>query len=217
MTVRVLCAVVLALGLAVPVVLTASPALAAGCTATVSDPYPAQNQTVTVSFTGPANTSATVIAHYHTVDNSNTATTDANGHGSVGFNTGSAPYGETVVVNVVAGSASCSTSFLPRAPSGATTTTAASSSSSTTSTTARLTGVNSGSTTTTTGAVAVAHTAGATTAPAGSTTGSALAFTGSMSYVEAAAGVLLLALGAFFLGSARRRKELVRLLWPDER
>jgi len=38
-----------------------------------------------------------------------------------------------------------------------------------------------------------------------------------MSYVEAAAGVLLLALGAFFLGSARRRKELVRLLWPDER
>jgi hypothetical protein len=212
------CAVFLALGLAVPVVLSASPAFASGCTATVSDPYPAQNEVVTVSFTGPANTSATVIAHYHTTNNTDTATTDANGHASVGFNTGSAAYGETVVVNVIVGSASCSTSFTPRAPAGTTTTTAgtsSTSSSSTTSTTAHLTGVNSGSTTTTADPPAAVHTAAAT--PAASTTGSSLAFTGNATYIEGAAGVLLVGLGIFFLGSARRRKELVRLLWPDER
>jgi hypothetical protein len=101
----------LALGPAVPVVLSASPALAAGCTASVPDPHPAQNETVTVSFVGPASASATVVAHYHAVDNSATTTTDVNGHGSVGFDVGGAPYNETVIVDVTIGSASCSMSI----------------------------------------------------------------------------------------------------------
>jgi len=210
--VRVVVGCVLALCATVPVLLSASPASATGCTAAVSDVYPVQNETVTVSFIGPPTTAATVVAHYHAVDNTATTTTDANGHGSVGFDIGAAPYGETVVVNVVIGSASCSTSFDPRA-AGATTTTVASSSS-TTSTTAVLTGVNRGSTTTTTGAsTAAVH----PTTAAAATPASSLAFTGNSTTLEAGAGVLLVSLGAFFLGSARRRKVLVRLLWPDER
>jgi len=212
--VRVLAAVVLALGFTALPVLSATTAFASGCAASVSDPYPTQNETVTVSFTGPASTAGTVVAHYHTVDNTATTTTDTSGKGQVGFNIGGAAYGETVVVNVVVGSDSCSTSFEPRAPTTTTTTAAPSSSSSTstTSTTAVLTGLNSGSTTTT-GDPPVKQTVAAATSSAVSS----LAFTGNATWIEAGAGVLLVGLGVFFLGSARRRQELVRLLWPDER
>jgi hypothetical protein len=168
---------------------------------------------VTVSIVGPASASATAVAHYRTVDTPETVTLDANGHGAAGFNIGGAAYGETVVVAITAGSASCSTSFTPAAPASTTT-------SSTTSTTAVLTGIASATTTT------VAATRTTTTAAAAVTTGtvraaaaapSSLPFTGNATVLEATAGGLFLALGAFFLSSARRREELKRLLWPDER
>jgi hypothetical protein len=201
-----------ALTIGVPIVAVAMPASAAGCTASVSNPAPAQNTTVTVSIVGPATSSATVVAHFRTTDASNTATTDTNGHGSAGFNLGVVTYGETVVVNVTFGTtASCSTTFTPTAPASSTTTT---------STTAVLTGIASATSTTvaatrTTTTAAAAVTTGAVTAAAAAP--SSLPFTGNATVFEATGGGLFLALGAFFLSSARRREELVRLLWPDER
>jgi hypothetical protein len=203
-----------ALSVALPVVAVATPASAAGCTASVSNPAPAQNTTVTVTIVGPANASATAVAHYRTVDTPEAVTLDANGHGAAGFSIGGAAYGETVVVAITAGTASCSTSFTPTAPASTTTT------SSTTSTTAVLTGIASATTTTvaatrTTTTAAAAVTTGTVTAAAAAP--SSLPFTGNATVLEATAGGLFVALGAFFLSSARRREELVRLLWPDER
>jgi hypothetical protein len=209
--VRALLGFVVALGVALPVVASASPASAATCSTSVSDGHPQQGETVTVSFVGPASTSATVTAHYRTVANTSTATTDANGHGSVGFAIGTAAYGETVVVDVVIGSANCSTSFTPTVPAATTTST------STTSTTAALTGITTATTSTvattaTTAAVAVRT--GTVTAAA---TTSALPFTGNATGLEAAMGAILLASGLIFLSSARRREELWHLIWPDDR
>jgi hypothetical protein len=193
----------------VPVVLaTATPAgAAASCTATVSNARPPQNSTVTVAIVGPASTTATVVAHYRTLDNSETVNLDSNGHGSAGFNVGSAPPGETVVVNVTAGTAACSTSFTPLAAATSTTTsTTTVHSTTTTPTTVTPTTVHN-TTATTTGTVSAAA-----DAPA-----QALPFTGSATAIEAGLGALLVGTGVFFLGSARRREALVRLIWPDER
>lgn len=202
-----------ALSVGVPIVAAATPASAAGCTASISDPAPAQNTTVTVSIVGPAGASATAVAHYRTVDTPESVTLDSNGHGEAGFAIGGAPYGETVVVAITAGTASCSTTFTPTAPDSTTT-------SSTTSTTAVLTGIASATTTTvaatrTTTTAAAAVTTGTVTAAAAAP--SSLPFTGNATVLEATGGGLFLALGAFFLSSAKRREDLVRLLWPDER
>jgi len=166
---RVVLGALLALGAAVPVVLTASPASAAGCTASVSDPTPQQNETVTISFVGPASTSATVAAHFQSTDLNQTVTTDANGHGSAGLDIGGAAYGETVVVDIVAGTASCSVSFTPTAAASTTTTTATASptstTTSTTSTTSTTTALTVASTPVTTAGTAVAAAQAAATLP----------------------------------------------------
>jgi hypothetical protein len=202
----------LAAGAAIPVlVVTGAPAGAASsCTASVSNAQPPQNSTVTVAIVGPASATATVVAHYRGLDNSETVNLDSNGHGSAGFNVGSAPPGETVVVNVTAGSAACSTSFTPVAAASSTTTSTTTHSSTTTPTTAAPTTApptTVHTTATTTGTVSAAA-----DAPA-----QALPFTGNATAIEAGLGALLLGSGVFFLGSARRREVLVKLLWPDER
>jgi hypothetical protein len=188
---------------------SAAPAAAASsCTATVSNPRPPQRSTVTVNIVGPASTSATVVAHYRTLDNSETVSLDANGHGAAGFNVGDAPAGETVVVNVTAGSAACSTSFTPIAASTTTSsTTAPTTTTAVTGTTAVTPTTTHATTATTTGTVSAAA-----DAPA-----QALPFTGNATAIEAGLGALLLSTGVFFLGSARRREALVRLIWPDDR
>jgi hypothetical protein len=202
----------LAAGAAIPVLfVAAAPAgAAASCTASVSNAQPPQNSTVTVAIVGPASVTATVVAHYRGLDNSETVNLDSNGHGSAGFNVGSAPPGETVVVNVTAGSAACSTSFTPVAAATSTTT------SSTTSTTS----AHSGTTTPSTVTPATVHDTPATTSgkvsAAASAPAQALPFTGNATALEAGFGALLVGTGVFFLGSARRREALVRLLWPDE-
>ena len=211
---RALVALGLAAGAAIPVLfVTGAPAGAASsCTASVSNTQPPQNSTVTVAIVGPAGVTATVVAHYRGLDNSETVNLDANGHGSAGFNVGSAPPGETVVVNVTAGTSACSTSFTPVAAATSTTTsTTTAHSSTTTPTTATPTTVTPttvhNTTATTTGTVSAAA-----DAPA-----QALPFTGNATLIEAGLGALLVGSGVFFLGSARRREVLVRLVWPDER
>jgi len=196
---RVLFGGAVALSAAVPVVLGASPAFAAGCTASVSNPTPDHNTTVTVTFVGPVNTSATVVAHYHGLDNTSTVTTDANGHGSAGFAIASADYGETVVVTIVVGTASCSTSFTPTAASttGSTTTTTSAGATST-STTA--------STTTTTAAALTAATTGGTTTGA-TTPAASLAFTGPAAGSAAVGGAALVLVG---IAEVMRRRSLRR-------
>jgi hypothetical protein len=203
----------LAAGAAIPVVFVAAApsGAAASCTASVSDARPPQNSTVTVAIVGPASATATVVAHYRGLDNSETVNLDANGHGSAGFNVGAAPPGETVVVNVTAGSTACSTSFTPVASSTTSTTTP----SSTTSTTAAHSGTTT-PTTPTTVHNTTATTAG-TVSAAADAPAQALPFTGNATAIEAGAGALLVGAGVFVLGSARRREVLVKLLWPDER
>jgi hypothetical protein len=188
------------------VLASAAPAAAASCTASVSNARPPQNSTVTVAIVGPASVTATVVAHYRTLDNSETVTLNANGHGSAGFNVGDAAAGETVVVNVTAGSAVCSTSFTPTAVATSTTSTTVAHGSTTTVTTITPT-TTPASTATTTGAVSAAA-----EAPA-----QALPFTGNSTAIEAGVGALLVGTGLFVLGSARRRESLVKLFWPDER
>jgi hypothetical protein len=164
-----------------------------------------------VAIVGPASVTATVVAHYRTLDNSETVALDANGHGSAGFNVGDAQAGETVVVNVTAGSAACSTSFTPTSAASATTTSTTAAHGGTT-----LTTVTPTSATPTTVHESTATTTGTVSAAATAST-QALPFTGSSVAVEAGLGVMLVGLGIFVLGSARRREALVRLVWPDDR
>ena len=206
---RVVLGALLALSAALPIALTASPASAAGCTASVSDAHPQQNETITISLVGPASTSATIIAHFQSADTSTTVTTDANGHGSTGLDIGGAAYGESVVVDITAGTASCSVTFTPTAAASTTTTT--------TTTAAPTTTVAPATATLAPTTTSIAAVRTGTVGTAGATNPSTLPFTGNATLVEAGAGAAFLAFGVFFLGSARRREVLVRLVWPDER
>jgi hypothetical protein len=95
---------------------TQPPAPNGQCSASVDNPSPTRNQTVTVLVTSDvAHTPFTATAHYSSKDTSQHGVTDSTGNGSVAFRIGSATPGYTVIVDVdISGRASCSTSFTPR-------------------------------------------------------------------------------------------------------
>ena len=96
---------------------TTRPTVAAAtpCTATVSNPSPTRNSTVTVRISSDyPSSSASATAHYKTTVTTNESTTDSAGAASIAFRISSATPGYRVVIDVtVAGTSRCQTSFTP--------------------------------------------------------------------------------------------------------
>jgi LPXTG-motif cell wall-anchored protein len=62
-----------------------------------------------------------------------------------------------------------------------------------------------------------APSAGADPAAGDATDGTALPYTGQRATPELLAGICLIGIGLLLLAAARRRQELERLVWPDQR
>jgi len=94
------------------------PAPALACSASMSNPRPAQYSTTTAIVRTAAGASVTATAYYKTTDTSHTATAAGNGVASIPFKISRATKGYRVDVEVTVSlgdrSASCSTSFTPR-------------------------------------------------------------------------------------------------------
>ena len=93
----------------------AAPAL--GCSASMSDPSPAQYSQTDVLVRTGAGASVTATAHYKTTDTTHTGTADGSGQADLPFSISRASVGYPVVVDVSVGAdgatATCQTSFTP--------------------------------------------------------------------------------------------------------
>jgi hypothetical protein len=89
---------------------------AGSCTASVDNPSPTRNQTVTVSVaSNVSSASFTATAHYKSKDTVQSGATNSSGSGSVAFRISSATPGYSVRIDVdVSGRASCSSQFTPQ-------------------------------------------------------------------------------------------------------
>jgi hypothetical protein len=99
-----------------PPATTAAPAAAGRCTASVDNPHPTRNQTITVLVeSNVPSTPFTATAHYKSLDTLQQGTTGGSGAGAVSFMTSGATSGYTVDIDVsISGKATCSTSFTPQ-------------------------------------------------------------------------------------------------------
>lgn len=90
---------------------------AINCSASMSNPSPAQNSTTDVLITTAPGASLTVTAHYKSKDATHTATADGTGHASVPFDISRAAIDYTVEVDISASAngrtATCSAAFTP--------------------------------------------------------------------------------------------------------
>ena len=99
-----------------PPTTTTASAPAGRCTASVDNPHPTTNQTITVLIeSNVPSTPFTATAHYKSLDTVNGGTTGTSGAGAVAFMTSHATPGYTVSIDVnISGKATCSTSFTPQ-------------------------------------------------------------------------------------------------------
>ncbi len=117
-----LVSVVLALGVATPVVLAPAAdaaATPAACVATVSNARPVQNSTVVVSVSRVGTAAAvTTVAHYKTTATTKKTTADRTGKAGLAYAISRATHGFKVVINVTAAKGNshwaCSTAFITR-------------------------------------------------------------------------------------------------------